>query len=102
MQEQLPVALGLVVLDPGLVVRVDVRADEPGFALAHVRVGLLEAHLALPERLHLASGQHDPGLEALEQVVVVPGFAVLRDWLLACHTSIVGLACGRYLPPFPE
>ena len=47
MQEELPVALGLVVLDPGLVVGVDVRADEPRLALADVRIGLLEADAAL-------------------------------------------------------
>ena len=47
MQEKLPVALGIMVLDPGLVVGVDVRADEPRLALAHVRIGLLEAHAAI-------------------------------------------------------
>ena len=48
MQEQLAVALGLVVLDPGLVVGVDVSPDEPGLALADVRVGLLQADAARP------------------------------------------------------
>ena len=100
MQEELPVALGLVVLDPGLVVGVDVRADEPGLTLADVRVGLLEADLALPERLDLAPGQHDARLEALEEVVVVPRLAVLGDRFLACHKAIVGSARGRYLRPF--
>ena len=50
----------------------DVRADEPDLAVAHVRVGLLQHGAALSQRLDLGAGQHEPGLEAVEQLVVVP------------------------------
>ena len=42
-------------------------------------VGVLELGLALAQRLDLGAGEHDPALEALEQVVAVRRLAVGRD-----------------------
>ena len=89
-----------MVLDPGLVVGVDVRADEPRLALAHVRVGLLQADAPVPKGLHFAPRQHEARLEALEEVVVVPCLAVLGNRLFICHCSIVGRCHVADLPPF--
>jgi hypothetical protein len=48
-EEQLAVAVRLVVLHPGLVARIDAGADEPDLPLAHVRVRLLQAGAALTQ-----------------------------------------------------
>ena len=77
MQEQLPVAVGIVVGDVPLRVLVDVGTDEPDLPFADVGVRLRERDSAVPEGLHLGSGQLKAGLVALEQLVVVPGPPVL-------------------------
>ena len=82
-QEQLAVAVRVVVGVARAVVARDVRPHEPGLAVADVRVGALEVGPALPERLHLRAGQDQAGLEPLEQVVLVPGPPVVRDQLFA-------------------
>ena len=85
MQKELAVALRLVILDSRLLVRVDVRANEPRLAVPDVRVRLLQADATLAERFHLAPGQHEAGLEALEEVIVVPRLPVLRNRLFTGH-----------------
>src|SRR5262245_4086371 len=69
MEEQLAVAVRIVVHDVRLPVLGDVRADQPDLAVAYVGVCLLERGAAVPERLHLRAREHEPRLEALEQVV---------------------------------
>ena len=69
MQEELAVALGFMVLNAGLLVGVDVGPDEPGLAVSHVGVGLLQAD-ASSRRDFTSPAQHDARLEALEEVVV--------------------------------
>ena len=54
-----------------LLVGGDVQADEPELAVAHLAVRLRERRAALAERLDLGAGQHEPGLDAIEQVVLV-------------------------------
>src|SRR6266566_2986379 len=87
--EQLAVAIGIVVGEVPLRVFGDVRADEPELAVADVSECALQRCLAVPERLHLRTGQHEPSLEPVEQVVVVPRTAILGDRLLACHPASV-------------
>ena len=41
-----------------------------------------------------------PGLEALKELIVVPGLPVLRDRLLAGHGTIVGREISPDLPPW--
>ena len=49
---------------------------------------------ALAQRLHLRARERHPGLVALEQVVLMPGTAVVRDHFLG-HGSIVGSDQGH-------
>ena len=69
--------------DVSLGVLVDVRADQPDFAVSEVGVSLAESDASVAQRLNLGSGQLQAGLVAVEQVVVVPRTAVVRDQLLA-------------------
>src|SRR5689334_9999131 len=71
-EQQLAVAVRVVRGDRGLLVCGDVEPDEPELAAARVREGPLQDRVALAERLDLAPGQGEPGLDALEQVVLVP------------------------------
>src|SRR6266550_2621793 len=91
-KKELPVAIRIVIGEIALVVDRDVGADQPGFPLADIRVGLLEGGPAVPKGLHLRAGQHDPGLDPLEQVVVVPRSAVVDDQMLAlwAHSASLG------------
>ena len=59
----------------------DRGADEPGLAVADLRVRLPELGPAVAQRLHLGAGQLETGLDALEEVVVVPRAAVVGDEL---------------------
>ena len=84
MQQELAVAIGVVVRDVALVVDGDVRADEPDLAVADVGVGLLERRPPVAQGLHLGAGEDEPGLDPLEQVVVVPSPPVVHNQLFAC------------------
>src|ERR1041385_8245068 len=93
-EQQLAVAIRVVRGDRGLLVRGDVEPDQPELAVARVRVRALEDRMSLAEGLDLASGQGEPRLDALEQLVLVPRAAVLCDQLLALglrHAPIVGV-----------
>src|SRR5439155_898223 len=78
-QEELSVALRVVVGIAAVAVGADVAPDEPGLLVAHRRVGVLEGHLPGTERFHLGAAQHEAGLDGLEDLVVVPGAPVRRD-----------------------
>src|SRR4051794_36662086 len=80
-EQQLAVAAGLVVRDVPLRVLVDVRADQPDLAVAKIRVGLGERDASVAQRLDLGPGELEARLEAVEQVVIVPGTAVFGDRL---------------------
>src|SRR5262249_946321 len=84
MQEQLPLALGIMVLAVPMAVGRDVRADEEGFAPIEIDVAVLQIHLPLPQRLPLPAVQGDSGFEFLQNEVVVEGLAIGGDHLLAC------------------
>ncbi len=55
MEQELPVAVGLVSQRPALGVLGDRRADEPRLAVANVGVRLAELDVAVARRLDLAS-----------------------------------------------
>src|SRR5437870_2994797 len=75
-QEQLAVAVRIVVRAVSLVVHGDMGTNEPRLAATDFRVRLLKRGAAVAERLHLRAGEHEPGLDAVEQVVVMPRPAV--------------------------
>src|SRR5262249_62183448 len=81
MHEQLAFAVGLMSQGATLGVLGDGRADQPGLAVADVRVGLAELDAAVPRGLHLRAGQDETGLDALDELVVAARAAVLRDQL---------------------
>ena len=83
MHEQLAGPVGLVVRAVALPVLRDVQADEPGLALAHLRIGVLQRRLAVAERLDFGPGQHEPGLDLVGEVVVVPRAPVVDDQLFS-------------------
>ncbi len=66
----------------------DVRADEPRLAVADLAVRSLEVRLALAQRLDLGPDERDARLDAVGEVVVVPGSAVVDDQLVG-HAAIV-------------
>src|SRR6188508_2685018 len=78
-EQELAVAVGLVIRDVPLRVLVDVSSDEPDLALAHVRERPRKVGAAGAQRLHLRARERDARLVALEQVVVVPRSPVLCD-----------------------
>src|SRR3989454_3520515 len=81
--EQLPRAHRVVTELARRPVGADVRAHQEELLAEEARVGILQLRAVVAQRLDLAAGQHQPGLEALEDVVVVKGPAVLRDVPLA-------------------
>src|SRR5262249_8830278 len=77
-EHELAVSVGIVVLPVPLLVHRDVRSDEPGLPVSHLRIGLLQRRSALAEGLHLRAGEDEPGLHAVEQLVLVPRAAVVH------------------------
>jgi len=64
--EQLALALGLVVVARcGLIGR-DVDVQQPQLAIAHERVAVLDLGLALAQRLHLRARERNAAFEAVE------------------------------------
>jgi hypothetical protein len=81
-QEQLPLALGLVVVPVGLLERSDVGADQPGLVALDARVGIRQVDLAGADGLDLGAGQDDTGLERVLDREFVPCPAVQGDGVL--------------------
>ncbi len=53
--------------------------DQPGLAVADLDVGVADRRAALAHALHLGALQHDAGLDALEDLVLVQRAAVTGD-----------------------
>src|SRR5579864_2991817 len=70
-QQELARAFRIVVGAVPLHVLTDVDAVEPRLAAFHVGVRALERRLPLAQRLHLRAGEHEAGLDAVAEVVVV-------------------------------
>ena len=79
MRKQLAVARGLVIRAIALRVRLDGAPDEPQLSPALLRERLAQRDLAGTQRLDLGTRERDAGLEALENVKLVPRLAVARD-----------------------
>src|SRR2546427_3893692 len=86
-EEELAVAIRIMIGEIALVVDRDVGADQPGSPLADIRVGLRERGPAVPKGLPLCAGQHDPRLDPLEQVIVVARSADVDAQRLALLTD---------------
>ena len=78
--EQQPArARRLVVGVAAVLVRRDVAAHEPQPVAVDGAERLLQVDLPCPQRLHLGPLQFDPGLDAVEQLVLVPRAAIRDD-----------------------
>ena len=90
MEEELALAVGIVVGRVPLRVLGDVEADEVDLPVADVAERALERRLAVAERLHLRAGQREARLEAVEEVVLVPRAAVVGDQLGPAVMACIG------------
>ena len=81
-EEQLPLALGLVVVAVALLERSDVGADQPRFVALDARVGIRQVDLAGADGLDLGAGQDETGLERVLDAELVPRPTVQGDGVL--------------------
>src|SRR5215208_1372041 len=82
MQEQLPLARGLMIGIAAMAVRIDMDVVDPHFAAVHAGVAVAQVDVAFADRFHFGALELDAGLERLQDVVVVERLAVLSDALL--------------------
>src|ERR1044072_560572 len=82
-QQQFARTLRRVIEAPGLQIFGDVGIDQPDLAAPRVGIGFGDRGLAGAQRLHLAAGERDAGLELLADLVVETRLAVLGDDLEA-------------------
>src|SRR5712692_200622 len=78
-QQQLAAAQRLVLGVAAMAVRADVHVVDEHFAVLDAGEAVAQVHAALADRLHLGPEQNQPGLERLEEMVVVRRLAVLGD-----------------------
>src|SRR5271157_1420992 len=88
--QQLPGAQGFMVKDVAMLVRADVRVDQPKLGVLYQTVGVLQVGASSADGFHLRASQSDPGFELLQQKVVVRSGAIDR--------SIALTAGGRVAP----
>ena len=81
-QQQLPLALGLVVVAVALLERGDVGADQPGLVAFDARVRVRQVDLAGADGLDLGAGQDETGLERVLDAELVPCPAIEGNGLL--------------------
>ena len=74
----------------------DVGVEHPGLVTLHFAEGVLELNPAALGRFDFGARQGDSGLEALQQMVVVPGLPVIAQDL---DSSFHGIFCARRLMP---
>src|SRR5262249_1418142 len=82
-QQQLTIAFGIVIGVRAMAVRADMTAQQPDLIVSHGRIGILEIDLAGTERLDFGAPQHEPGLDRLEDLVLVTCAAVAGDRAIA-------------------
>src|SRR5215510_1340177 len=95
-KEELPVALGIVVGVGAVAIGIDVASEEPTLSIPDGRIAILEVDHPVPERFDLGPAQYQPGLDRLEDLVLVTGAAIGRDrtvarrlGVLTCHVRKV-------------
>jgi len=79
--EQLALPQRIAVEEVALLVGADVQPDDEKLAVFDGAIAVLHVHRAGAETLDLGARQGDAGLEGLDDVVIVPGLAVLGDLL---------------------
>ncbi|MND67168.1 hypothetical protein D3C80_585740 [compost metagenome] len=93
-QEQLAAAARLVVEAVGLQIFRQVAVDQPDLLAFVRRIGFGDIGLAVAQRLHLGTSQHQACLIGVDDLVVEPGLAVFRNDLVdhalaafGCHQT---------------
>ena len=89
-QQQLAVAPRRVVGPAAVVILGDVQVAQPDLAVVDGGERVGQRRLAVAQALHLGADQRDPGLEGLEDRIVVPRFAIGRDDLVVAGPRRVG------------
>src|SRR5215470_17720255 len=96
-QEELARTFRRVVEAAGLQIFRHVGVDQPDLAAARVGVGHGDRRLARAQRLHLAAGQRNAGLEHLADMIVEARLAIIGDHLqgalafLASHADQIAI-----------
>src|SRR5882724_10004759 len=90
MKEELSIPLGVVVRVGAVAVRADMAAEEPALPVPDGRVAILEVHQTCPARLDLGAAKHQPRLDRLEDLVLLPGPPVRCD---RAGSAFLGLTC---------
>ena len=83
MQKELARPFRRVVVASGLHVFRDVGIDQPDLAVAGIGIGFRNRCLTGAQRLHLAAGERNAGLESLSDLVIESRLAIVRDNLAA-------------------
>ncbi len=78
-KQQLALAFGFVIHHVGLGVLGDVASHEPKLAIFQPRVGFIDGDFIVPHAFDFAAFEHDSAFEFIQQVVLMPGFAVSAD-----------------------
>ena len=78
-QKQLSLSHRLVVFPIAVRVLADMRVEQPRFVALDIGVAFFELHLAGLRGLHFRSAERNSGLIFFEQMVVVPGLAVVAQ-----------------------
>lgn len=78
-QEQLPLAKGIVIARAARLIFRNVTIHEPRFACAELGVGVSKGPLALAKRFNFRADEHESRFQFVEKVVIVRGGTVLRD-----------------------
>jgi len=96
-EKELADAVRLVATEAaGVLVRADHRLEEVRFAVSDARVGIPQLEVTIAQRLDLAAGEDEAGLEGLEDLVLVASTAVLGYDADRWHRALGG--ASRRLP----
>ena len=93
MKEELPVPFGVVVGVRPMAVGIDMAPEEPALPVPDRRIAVLEADLAFTKRLDLGAAEYQPGLDRLEDLVLVPRPAVGANRPVAVALDLTGPPC---------
>ena len=96
MEQELAPSLGNVVHAIGLEVFGNVAANQPDLAVADLGIGIFQIRFTPSQALDLCSGQHDTGLDSLQEFIVVTG-AAIRATILMPKSSALAAAFALLL-----
>jgi hypothetical protein len=93
-RQQLARTLGLVVFARGRTVGRDVHGVQPQLAVLDRGIAVLQLGAGLAQRLHLGALEHDPALDAFDQLVAI-GRVPVRGDVARSDLALLLLALGH-------